>query len=153
VQDNKYAISVPIDEQTAGGTPYKLAAGYEGLSRMRVDGTDFFASASAAQAAIQHIRDGNGPVCLVADTVRLLPHSSSDDHTKYRTPEELEADRKIDPISRLEAILIDEGVLTEAEAEAMEEEIHEQVDEAAEWAKQQDDPAPENGHRSRLLRG
>ena len=143
VQDNKYAISVPIDEQTAGGTPYKLAAGYEGLSRMRVDGTDFFASASAAQAAIQHIRAGNGPVCLVADVVRLLPHSSSDDHTKYRTPEELEADRKIDPISRLEAVLIDEGILTEDEADTMEEEVHEQVDEAADWAKQQDDPDPD----------
>jgi 2-oxoisovalerate dehydrogenase E1 component len=143
VQDNKYAISVPIDEQTAGGTPYKLAAGYEGLSRMRVDGTDFFASASAAKAAIEHIRDGNGPVCLVADVVRLLPHSSSDDHTKYRTPDELEADRKIDPISRLEAILIDEGLLTKDEAEAMQEAIHEEVDQAAEWAKKQDDPAPE----------
>jgi 2-oxoisovalerate dehydrogenase E1 component len=143
VQDNKYAISVPIDEQTAGGTPYKLAAGYEGLSRMRVDGTDFFASASAAQAAIQHIRDGKGPVCLVADTVRLLPHSSSDDHTKYRTPDELEADRKIDPIARLEARLIDAGLLTEDEAETMQDEVYQEVDEAAEWAKQQDDPDPE----------
>ncbi|MEF8815650.1 MAG: dehydrogenase E1 component subunit alpha/beta [Salinibacter sp.] len=143
VQDNKYAISVPIEEQTAGGTPYKLAAGYEGLSRMRVDGTDFFASASAAQAAIQHIRDGRGPVCLVADVVRLLPHSSSDDHTKYRTPDELEADRKIDPIARMEAALIDEGVLTKDEAEALQEEVHETVDAAAEWAKQQDDPDPE----------
>ena len=143
VQDNKYAISVPIEEQTAGGTPYKLAAGYEGLSRMRVDGTDFFASASAAQAAIQHIRDGKGPVCLVADVVRLLPHSSSDDHTKYRTPDELEADRKIDPIDRLEAALIGEGILTEADAEALQEEVHEEVDEATEWAKRQDDPSPE----------
>ena len=143
VQDNKYAISVPIDEQTAGGTPYKLAAGYEDLSRMRVDGTDFFASAAAAQAAIQHIRDGNGPVCLVADVVRLLPHSSSDDHTKYRTPDELEADRQIDPIARMEAALIKEGILTKDEAEALQEEVREEVDEAAEWAKQQDDPAPE----------
>jgi len=143
VQDNKYAISVPIDEQTAGGTPYKLAAGYEGLSRMRVDGTDFFASASAAQAAIQHIRDGKGPVCLVADTVRLLPHSSSDDHSKYRTPDELEADRKIDPIARMEASLIDAGLLTEDEAETMQDEVHKEVDEAAEWAKKQDDPDPD----------
>ncbi|MCS4194198.1 2-oxoisovalerate dehydrogenase E1 component [Salinibacter ruber] len=143
VQDNKYAISVPIEEQTAGGTPYKLAAGYEGLSRMRVDGTDFFASAAAAQAAIQHIRDGKGPVCLVADVVRLLPHSSSDDHTKYRTPDELEADRKIDPIDRLEVALIGEGILTEADAEALQEEVHEEVDEATEWAKRQDDPSPE----------
>jgi Pyruvate/2-oxoglutarate dehydrogenase complex, dehydrogenase (E1) component, eukaryotic type, alpha subunit len=143
VQDNKYAISVPIEEQTAGGTPVQAGRGLRGLSRMRVDGTDFFASAAAAQAAIQHIRDGKGPVCLVADVVRLLPHSSSDDHTKYRTPDELEADRKIDPIDRLEAALIGEGILTEADAEALQEEVHEEVDEATEWAKRQDDPSPE----------
>ena len=143
VQDNKYAISVPIDEQTAGGTPYKLAAGYEGLSRMRVDGTDFFASASAARAAISHIRDGNGPVCLVADTVRLLPHSSSDDHTKYRTPEELEADRKIDPIARFAATLADAGILSADEVEAMRDDVHDEVDAAAEWARQQADPTPD----------
>jgi 2-oxoisovalerate dehydrogenase E1 component len=143
VQDNKYAISVPIDEQTAGGTPYKLAAGYEGLSRMRVDGTNFFASASAAKAAIEHIRAGKGPVCLVADVVRLLPHSSSDDHTKYRTPDELEADRKIDPISRMEATLIAEDLITEDEVEAMQDEVHEEVDAAAKWAQTQADPVPE----------
>lgn len=143
VQDNKYAISVPIEEQTAGGTPYKLAAGYEGLSRMRVDGTDFFASASVGRAAIDHIRSGKGPVCLVADVVRLLPHSSSDDHTKYRTPDELEADRKIDPIDRMRAKLGEEGVLSEEEADEMEQEVHEEVDAAAEWAKKQEDPAPE----------
>ncbi len=143
VQDNKYAISVPIDEQTAGGTPYKLAAGYEGLSRLRVDGTDFFAAASAAQAAIDHIRAGNGPVCLVADVVRLLPHSSSDDHSKYRTPDELEADRKIDPIRRMETALIEADVITETEVEQMQEEVREDVDEAAEWAKEQADPSPD----------
>ena len=140
VQDNKYAISVPIDEQTAGGTPYKLAAGYEGLTRMRVDGTDFFASASAAKAALQHIRAGRGPVCLVADVVRLLPHSSSDDHSKYRTPDELEADRQIDPIARMEAALIEADVITEDEGEALRDEVHEEVNDAADWAKQQADP-------------
>ena len=140
VQDNKYAISVPIDQQTAGGTPYKLTAGYEGLTRVRVDGTDFFASASAAQAAIQHLRDGNGPVCLVADVVRLLPHSSSDDHKKYRTPDELEADRAIDPIERFESRLIDAGVMTEAEVDTMRDAVHTEINDAATWAKQQTDP-------------
>ena len=153
VQDNKYAISVPIDEQTAGGTPYKLAAGYEGLSRMRVDGTNFFASASAAKAAIEHIRAGKGPVCLVADVVRLLPHSSSDDHTKYRTPDELEADRQIDPISRMEAALIAEDLITEEEVDAMREEVHEDVDAAAEWAKKQADPAPETATKHVFFEG
>jgi len=142
VQDNKYAISVPIEEQTAGGTPYKLAAGYEGLSRARVDGTDFFASASVAKAAIQHIRAGNGPVCLVADVVRLLPHSSSDDHSKYRTPDELEADRKIDPIARMEANLIEEDIFSEDEIENLRDEVRDEVDEAAEWAKKQNNPDP-----------
>src|SRR5690606_17198990 len=113
VQDNKYAISVPVEDQTAGGTAYKLAAGYEGLERIRVDGTDFFKVYAAAKAAIDHLRSGNGPVCLVADVVRLMPHSSSDNHTKYRTTKELEADQKIDPIARLEMVLTEAGILTE----------------------------------------
>ncbi|PSQ96926.1 MAG: tungsten formylmethanofuran dehydrogenase [Bacteroidetes bacterium SW_9_63_38] len=144
VQDNKYAISVPIDEQTAGGTPYKLAAGYEGLTRMRADGTDFFASASAAKAALEHIRAGKGPVCLVADVVRLLPHSSSDDHSKYRTPDELEADRQIDPVARLESALSGAGIVTEEDLDAMRDGIHEEINEAATWAQQQIDPAPDS---------
>ena len=142
VQDNKYAISVPIEEQTAGGTPYKLAAGYEGLSRLRVDGTDFFASAAAAKASIDHIRSGGGPVCLVADVVRLLPHSSSDDHSKYRTPDELEADRAIDPITRLSQRLVEADVLDDNAVEAMREDVRQEVDDAAAWAKQQADPDP-----------
>jgi 2-oxoisovalerate dehydrogenase E1 component len=142
VQDNKYAISVPVEDQTAGGTAYKLAGGYDGLARMRVDGTDFFAAAAAAEAALDHIRAGHGPVCLVADVVRLLPHSSSDDHSKYRTPDELEADRTIDPIDRMQASLVDAGLLTDGDADEMRDEVHRQVDEATEWAKQQADPDP-----------
>ena len=143
IQDNKYAISVPVKDQTAGGTPYKLAAGYEGLKRMRVDGTDFFTMASAAEAAVNHIREGNGPVCLVADVVRLLPHSSSDDHAKYRSEDELEHDRQIDPIRRMEAKLIEGGLLSEDKIQDIRAAIKEEVDDAAKWAQQQDDPAPE----------
>ena len=143
IQDNKYAISVPVEDQTAGGTPYKLAAGYEGLSRMRVDGTDFFTMASAAEAAINHMRAGNGPVCLVADVVRLLPHSSSDDHAKYRTSEELESDRSIDPIRRMENRMVEAGLLTEDKIQDLRATIKQEVDEAATWAQKQADPAPE----------
>ncbi len=63
VQDNGYAISVPVKDQTAGGSAYKLARGYEGLARIKVDGTDFFQTYSAAKAAIEHIRAGKRP-CL-----------------------------------------------------------------------------------------
>ncbi len=140
VQDNKYAISVPVAEQTAGGTPYKLAAGYEGLKRMRVDGTDFFRMEAAARAAVKHLRAGSGPVCLVADVVRLLPHSSSDNHTKYRDPEELEKDQQIDPIARMEIALTEAGLLTDERIEDLRAEVHKEVDEATEWAKKQADP-------------
>ena len=142
VQDNKYAISVPVTDQTAGGTPYKLAAGYEGLKRARVDGTDFFRMFAVARSALQHIRSGQGPVCLVADVVRLLPHSSSDNHTKYRTPEELEQDRQVDPIARLEMQLIEAGLLTEDDAERLREGVRDEVNDAATWAAQQADPEP-----------
>ncbi len=153
VQDNKYAISVPITEQTAGGTPYKLAGGYEGLQRIRVDGTDFFKAYAASKAALDHIRAGRGPVCLVADVVRLLPHSSSDNHTKYRTPEELERDRQVDPIARMELSLIEAGILNEQQVDALKKDVHEQVDEAAAWAAEQPDPAPETATKHVFFEG
>ena len=142
IQDNKYAISVPVEDQTAGGTPYKIAAGYEGLERIRVDGTDFFKVYSAARAAIEHLRAGRGPVCLVTDVVRLLPHSSSDNHAKYREPEELEKDRQVDPIARMEVALVEAGLLTDERIEALRKEVRKEIDEATKWAEQQADPDP-----------
>ncbi len=142
VQDNGYAISVPVRDQTAGGTAFKLARGYEGLKRIHVDGTDFFAIWSAAKAAIDHIRSGEGPVCLVADMVRLLPHSSSDNHTKYKTPEELESDKREDPITQMESRLKESGLLTDALIKEIRKEIGTEVDRAAAWAIEQADPDP-----------
>lgn len=142
VQDNKYAISVPVSEQTAGGSAIKLARGYEGLARIQVDGTDFFKTYAAAQAALAHIRAGKGPVCMVADVVRLLPHSSSDNHAKYRTPEELQRDKQIDPIAKLEMQLTEAGILTEAKISELRKAVHTEVDEATQWAQAQPDPAP-----------
>ena len=153
VQDNKYAISVPVEDQTAGGTPYKLAAGYEGLERARVDGTDFFKVYSVAKAAIDYIRAGGGPVCIVADVVRLLPHSSSDNHLKYRTKEDLEKDRQIDPIARLEMTLIEAGILDDEVIEQMRTEVRKQVDVAAAWAEQEPDPTPESATRHVYFEG
>jgi 2-oxoisovalerate dehydrogenase E1 component len=153
VQDNKYAISVPVSEQTAGGSPYKLGAGYEGLVRARVDGTDFFKIAAVARAAIASIRAGNGPALIVADVVRLMPHSSSDNHMKYRTPEELELDRKIDPIARLELALVEAGLLDEPMIATFREEVGRQVDEDAAWAEAQPDPAPQTARKHVFFEG
>jgi 2-oxoisovalerate dehydrogenase E1 component len=142
IQDNKYAISVPVSEQTAGGSIYGITGGYQGLARARYDGTDFFTAYAVAKAAVEHLRAGNGPVALVADVVRLLPHSSSDSHDKYRAAEEIERDRQRDPIARLAAQLTQAGVMTEEEVEAMRKDVAREIDEAALWAQDQPDPDP-----------
>ena len=144
IQDNKYAISVPVTDQTAGGTPYKLAVGYEGLARYRVDGTDFFKVYAVAKAAIEYLRAGNGPVCLVADVVRLLPHSSSDNHLKYRTEEELVQDQMADPIARLEHTLTEAGIITASESEELQESIRNEINETVRTVEQRTDPAPQS---------
>ena len=153
VQNNHYAISVHVTEQTAGGTPFKLAAGYEGLIRYKVDGTDFFATHAVAKAAINHVRQGNGPVCLVTDVVRLLPHSSSDNHLKYRTRENLSHDLNLDPIERFKSTLFDYGLLTDLEFESLLEDISRKVDESARWAISQPDPLPQNATRHVVYSG
>jgi 2-oxoisovalerate dehydrogenase E1 component len=131
VQDNKYAISVPIEQQLAGGGVYEMVGGYPGLHRARVDGTDFGVSLAAAQAAVERARRGEGPTLIDADVVRLLPHSSSDNQARYRPAGELEADRARDPIPLLEAELVERGICTPAEIEAAREEVWRLVDEAA----------------------
>ena len=153
VQDNKFAISVPVEDQTAGGTAYKLARGYEGLRRCRVDGTDFFAVHAAASAALDHIRAGKGPVCLVADLVRLLPHSSSDNHTKYKTPEQIEEDRKEDPIRDFEEKLKDAGILDDEQAKKIASEVSRKVNEAAKWAESEPDPDPSTSTKHVFFEG
>ena len=153
VQDNKYAISVPVSEQTAGGSAYNFGAGYEGIVRARVDGTDFFKMASVAKAAIDHIRSGNGPVLLLADVVRLMPHSSSDNHAKYRTTEELEQDKLIDPIARMELSLIEARILNEESIKEIRESVKKQVDEDTVWAEAQPDPDPNTATKHVFFEG
>ncbi|HEX8385959.1 MAG TPA: dehydrogenase E1 component subunit alpha/beta, partial [Rubricoccaceae bacterium] len=142
IQDNGYAISVPVSEQTAGGSIWSLLGGYTGLSRLRYDGTDLLASLAAAKAAVDHVRAGKGPVALLADVVRLLPHSSSDDHSKYREAHAVAADRLRDPIPALTLRLIEAGIVTADEVEAMRVEIHTQVDLAARAVEAEADPDP-----------
>ncbi|MGB3541387.1 alpha-ketoacid dehydrogenase subunit alpha/beta [Rubrivirga sp.] len=142
IQDNKYAISVPVEEQTAGGSIWHLLGGYAGLKRIRYDGTDFFQSEAAARAAMEHIRAGKGPVALHADLVRLLPHSSSDDHRKYREQSSIDADAARDPIPQFAARLVEAGIMTDDEVEAMRAEIAKEVDLLARAVEAEPDPDP-----------
>ena len=142
IQDNGYAISVPVAEQTAGGSIWPLFQGYTGLASARYDGTDFFASASVARAALAHVRAGNGPVALHADVVRLLPHSSSDDHRKYRDTEAIDADAARDPIPAFVARLVEAGIVTHDEVDALRQEVATEIDRIAKEVEREADPDP-----------
>ena len=147
VQNNKYAISVPVKDQVAGGSVCGIVAGYEGLARHRIDGGDFPALFDIASAAVGRARRGEGPSLIEADTVRLLPHSSSDDQRKYRDAGELENDRLNDPIPRLEKTLVAAGILTDDDIPAIRGEIQQRIDKAAEWVEGQPLPVPDELER------
>jgi 2-oxoisovalerate dehydrogenase E1 component len=89
---------------------------------------------------VEHSRNGGGPVALLADVVRLLPHSSSDDHSKYREADELQTDRQRDPIVRLAGRLIDAGIMSQDDVAAMEADVKREIDELAKTVEQQPDP-------------
>lgn len=132
IQNNKYAISVPVADQLAGESVFGMVAGYKGLNRYRVDGCDFEAMYEVAAEAVAKARAGQGPSVIEADTVRLLPHSSSDDHRKYRDSKEIEDDLKKDPIPRFEKLLIEKGFLSSDDIMKMKEETIDRINAAAE---------------------
>lgn len=135
IQDNKYAISVPVSQQTAGGSVYEVTKGFKGLDRYNVDGTDFLETYRVASQAVAKARSGGGPALIVANVVRLLPHSSSDDDRKYRSKDDLERDKGLDPIPKMVAFLMEQGYLTEKEVTGITEEVRAEVDAAVEAAE------------------
>ncbi|MBI1804075.1 MAG: tungsten formylmethanofuran dehydrogenase [Ignavibacteria bacterium] len=143
IQDNKYAISVTISEQMAAKSVYHLTSGYEGLNRYEVDGCDFLACYETAVDAVAKARRGEGPSLILAHTVRLLPHSSSDDQRKYRSEEDLARDRGRDPLPRFEKYLLENNILTATELKALQQDVLDRIDRAAVAAEDepQQDPA------------
>jgi pyruvate dehydrogenase E1 component alpha subunit len=112
--NNQWAISVPVERQSAVAKLADKAKAY-GLSGARIDGTDFVATCSALTAARSRITEGRGPLLLEFLTYRLTPHSSSDDPTRYQSPEWAERAKAHDPVERLERWLLDHRLL-DAEA-------------------------------------
>ena len=140
IENNHYAISVPIEDQTAGGSVYKISAGYDNLARFNVDGTDFFETHLAFNKAVERARRGKGPSLIQSDVVRLLPHSSSDDQRKYRSAEDLEADRNRDPLLTFANTCIEADASKQEEFDKILALVESQVDADAEWAEAQPDP-------------
>ena len=115
VEDNGYAISVPVEVGTAGGSISKLVKGFPGLYIQEVDGCDLIASYEVMQRAVRYARERQGPAFVHAKVIRPYSHSLSDDETMYRTAEEREADAERDPLRTFPAWLLQHGFATEEE--------------------------------------
>ena len=143
IEDNGYAISVPVEVQTAGGDLSKLVSSFPGLLVQSFDGTDFVESYRAAGAAIAYARDRKGPALLHAKVVRPYSHSLSDDEKLYKTKDERAEEAKRDPITRMAAFLAAEGLAAEADLEAIVKDVEREVNEAADAAVKAEKPAPD----------
>jgi len=147
VEDNKYAISVPVEVQTAGGSISKLLTGFPGLYVEEVDGCDPLASYDAVSRAVAYCRARRGPALVHAHVIRPYSHSLSDDEVMYRTPEERAEEAARDPLTTFPARLVSEGLATEAEIEAIRRRVEEEVEVATEIALASPQPGPETIYR------
>jgi 2-oxoisovalerate dehydrogenase E1 component len=149
IQNNRYAISVPVEHQTAGkdGSVAEMMGGFHSLYRKRIDGTDFFESHEQLKEAIDYIKSGKGPALIEANVVRLQSHSSSDDQRKYRDHSELEKDKQNDPIEKFVTRLKKEDMLNDSDYQKIWKEINEEIDEAADRAFKSADPDPKDAER------
>ncbi|HJS72586.1 MAG TPA: dehydrogenase E1 component subunit alpha/beta [Acidimicrobiia bacterium] len=121
IENNHYAISVPAEEEVAGGVAER-AAGY-GFPGHKIDGNDPFQVLETMQTAVARARAGEGPTLIEADTYRYYAHTSDDNDALYRSREEVERWRKQDPLGRLRQYLIETRLLTEAEEKEIDEEV------------------------------
>lgn len=141
VENNGYAISVPMALEAAVPDIAMRAAGYA-MPGVIVDGSDVLGCYRAGQEAIDRARRGDGPTLIEAKVTRLTAHSSDDQQTKYRSAEELEHERSLDPLPRFRKELLSAGVLDDERLAAIEAGIKQAVDDATDWAEAQPEPDP-----------
>ena len=144
VEDNGYAISVPVEVNTPGGNISRIVANFPNFHFAEVDGTDAVACLEAIRAAAAHCRAGRGPAFIHGHCVRLYSHSLSDDDKYYRSAAERETDALRDPIARLRGRLLDEGILSGPELDSLEQGLDEEAAAAAERALKAPLPAIES---------
>jgi 2-oxoisovalerate dehydrogenase E1 component len=143
VEDNGYAISVPVEINTAGGNVSKLLASFPGLYIQEVDGCDFVASHAAMTKAVDYARKRKGPALVHAHVIRPYSHSLSDDEVMYRPTSEREADAARDPLVTFPKWLVAEGRATEEDLAKVRDEADALVLAATDDALQQPQPTPD----------
>jgi 2-oxoisovalerate dehydrogenase E1 component len=144
VEDNGYAISVPIEVQTAGGSISKLVTGFPGLHISEVDGTDPIESYRVCKEAVDFVRERKGPALIHATVTRPYSHSLSDDEKLYKVPEEREDEAHRDPVSKFSLFLIREGILDQKQIEALESQVDHEVRNAADEALAAEPPSEDS---------
>jgi 2-oxoisovalerate dehydrogenase E1 component len=147
VEDNGYAISVPVEVQTAGGDVSRLVAGFPDLYLQKCDGTDPVESLETLTRAVEYCRARRGPALVHAKVIRPYSHSLSDDEKLYRPDEERTSDAERDPVKRFGALLVEEGFVTQEELQKLKDEVDAAVNEAADIALQSPQPAPETAEK------
>jgi 2-oxoisovalerate dehydrogenase E1 component len=143
VQDNGYAISVPVEVQTAGGNISRLVAGFPNFHFEEVDGTDPVATYAAFVRSVAHCRAGTGPAFIHAHVIRPYSHSLSDDERLYRPDAERQRDAARDPITRMQMFLIREGILDEKGINRLEKQVEDDLQVAVDRALSAPPPTPE----------
>src|SRR5947209_1691948 len=143
IEDNKYAISVPIEVQTAGGSVSKLVSNFPNLRIEEVDGCDPSAVYEALTHAVDWCRQRKGPALVHAHVTRPYSHSLSDDEILYKPPREREDEAKRDPVAIFPKRLLDDGVATASELEAIKAQVEEEIQVTADMALASPQPKPE----------
>jgi 2-oxoisovalerate dehydrogenase E1 component len=143
IEDNGYAISVPVEVQTAGGNVSKLVRNYPNFYIEEVDGCDPIASYAACRRAVEWCRARKGPALVHAHVIRPYSHSMSDDERLYRPEREREEEARRDPIPRFGRFLVAEGICTEDDLERIRIEVDAEIQEATDRALEQPQPAPD----------
>jgi 2-oxoisovalerate dehydrogenase E1 component len=142
VEDNGYAISVPVEVNTAGGSISKLVAGFPNLFIQEVDGCDLLASYEVMKKAVAHARARKGPALVHAKVIRPYSHSLSDDEVMYRPKEEREQEAARDPVTQFPKWLVAQGHATDADIDAIKALVEEELQAATDDALAQPQPDP-----------
>ena len=142
VEDNEYAISVPVEVNTAGGSISKLVTGFPGLLIETCDGTDVWESYEVMARAVEYARTRQGPALVHAKVIRPYSHSLSDDEKFYKTEAMRQEEARRDPITRTAARLLDEGIATQEELDRIEAEVNQAVQQATDEALASPQPDP-----------
>jgi 2-oxoisovalerate dehydrogenase E1 component len=146
VEDNGYAISVPVEVQTAGGSISSLVSCFPNLYVDDMDGCDPILSYEVLAGAVAHCRARKGPALIHADVIRPYSHSLSDDEVHYRSSKERDEEALRDPLLTFPAQLIERGVATEPELDEIRAQVEEEVELATEVALASPQPAPDTVH-------